>query len=186
MSDGLQMRGKALEEQFFKNKEAEEIQNYREQLRREKVIKELAELTNMSGADAISSLADVGVDADTFAAVKLIPLIVVAWSDNQLEDMERAAILGAAEVNGIEKESSAHQLLEEWLQQRPGPELVAAWKAFVREYTKNLDAAARLELEQSTVDAAVEIARSAGGFLGMFSVSGMENDCIQELRSAFM
>ena len=75
-------------------------------------------------------------------ASSLAPLVLLAWRDGVLEDRERSAILRAADEQGVSHSGTAYQLLEKWLNERPGDELVAAWKGYVAALRTNLSAPA--------------------------------------------
>ncbi len=148
----------------------------------------LAHLTLSDGPDDsvwVGQLAGLGIDASTIAALTLIPLIEVAWADGKMEEKERRAILDGAEVHGIATNSSSFRLLEMWLKDPPKPDLVAAWRQYIRAACETLSFEGKLRLKTSIVGGARDVAESAGGFLGFRSVSPAEERVLTRLERAF-
>ena len=61
-------------------------------------------------------LAGLGIRTETLAALTLIPLVRVAWADEQLDAEERSAVVRGAESVGIAQDSPGHELLREHFQ----------------------------------------------------------------------
>src|SRR5690606_28556710 len=100
---------------------------------------------------------------ETFAAMSLVPLVRVAWADRQVQQREREAILQAAAASGVEENSPAREMLDDWLETPPGEELMEAWKGYVRALVQNASAEDRQALKDSIVERARHVAEAAGG-----------------------
>jgi uncharacterized tellurite resistance protein B-like protein len=176
-------RGKALEEMFF----ARESEKLRKTLQEKEEVRDKKEaLSAASGItdDAVlEQLVTLDIRSDTLAALSLVPLVEVAWADGSMDDSERSAILSAAEDSGISDESAA--LLDGWLVTQPGSEMLSAWKDYISALTSTMDTAARDNLEQELLGRARRVAESAGGFLGIGTISPDEEDKLEELARAF-
>lgn len=183
--DILSERKQALEEAFFKKAEQEQVEKYREKLGKQKTIEELREISGMENEKVLSHLVDAGITGDTMAAIALVPLVHVAWSDGELEPKERDAILQAAEHKGINADTPARELLDKWLESDPGDELFAAWSDYVGGLEEHLEPDQVVELRDQVVEFAREVARAAGGFLGFGSVSDSETRALEEISAAF-
>lgn len=183
--DILSKRKEALEEAFFKKAEQEQVAKYRDKLSKQKTIEELREISGMENETVLGHLVDAGITGDTMAAIALVPLVHVAWSDGALEPRERDAILHAAEHKGIGADAPARELLEKWLEDKPADDLFDAWRDYVGGLEKHLDAEQLAELREQIVAFAREVARAAGGFLGIGSVSDSETRAIDEIAAAF-
>jgi len=109
----------------------------------------------------------------------------VAWADHAVHDDEHAAVLRAAEESGVAPGSPARQLLDEWLDERPSPALLEAWKSYVAALDGVLDAATRTALRDDLLRRARHVAEAAGGFLGMKKVSAGEQKMLDALEQAF-
>jgi predicted RND superfamily exporter protein/CRP-like cAMP-binding protein len=130
-------------------------------------------------------LAGLGIRTETLAALTLIPLVRVAWADEQLDAEERSAVLRGAESVGIAQDSPGHELLRAWLEERPDPKIFEAWRDFVAALCARLSIEGQLELREDLLGRAREVAAAAGGFLGVRSISRREEAVLRELESVF-
>ena len=89
-------------------------------------LSELATLTSSTDDEQfiLQSLLELHIDAQTLAALALVPLIEVAWADGYLDEKEKQAVLEAAHASGFEKGQVAYEVLESWLTQQPKPKLL--------------------------------------------------------------
>ncbi|MCH7882612.1 MAG: hypothetical protein IIB69_13795 [Proteobacteria bacterium] len=176
-------RGKALEEIFFAN----ESEKLRKALLEKEAAKNKKEaLSAASGVtdDAVlEQLVALDIRSDTLAALSLVPLVEVAWADGTMDDNERSAILSAARDSGLSGESAA--LLDGWLVTQPSSDVLSAWKDYVAVLTSTMDKATRDKLKQELLSRARTVAESAGGFLGIGTISSEEEDKLEELAGAF-
>ena len=97
----LEERRKALENVFFEKENEKLLLRLREQKERAAERKELFGVTRISDEIVLDHLIDVGIRAETWLAISLLPLVEVAWADRLMQDEQRDAILRAAEANGI-------------------------------------------------------------------------------------
>ena len=125
------------------------------------------------------------ITPNTLTALSLFPAVYVAWANGYVERAERTAVLDAAHKMGIEKETPAHNLLECWMDQKPGDTLVTAWKDFIHASRPQLSDAAFAELREAALKRARDIASAAGGILGFGSISAKERAAIAELEQVF-
>ena len=77
------------------------------------------------------------------------------------------------------------KLLEGWLHDPPGPELLEAWKHYVQAVCANFGSAGVSEFRQEIMDRARKVAAAAGGILGVHAISGAEQKLLDELDAAF-
>lgn len=186
--DFLEDRRTGLEEAFF----AQQNEMLRQRLRQaddDKAKRDaLAAASGIQDPAVLDSLTNLGIRAETLAALSLVPLIVVAWADGGVDERERAAILRAAEQSGIKKEDAAYHVFERWLHERPAPALLDAWKSYIRALSGTLDAGARAKLKADLLDRARTVAAAAGGFLGLglsHRMSAAEKAALADLERAF-
>jgi hypothetical protein len=91
-------------------------------------------------------------------------------------------VLKAAGSQGVSPESLAGQMLTSWLVERPGAELVDAWKRQMRALWPSLSQKERDEIRASALDRARSVAEAAGGFLGLTSrISPQEKAVLDDL-----
>ena len=171
---------RALEEAFFTKENARLLEQLREKQQREA----LREVVQVEDDAFIDRLIELGINPETVLALTLVPLTTVAWADGKLDDPERDAIIKAAEEKGISPGTAGHQLLETWLSQRPDKELFESWKRYVRGIWETFDDEERRQMRKMTLDRALAVAESAGGFLELTSkVSASERAVIEELEN---
>jgi hypothetical protein len=115
----------------------------------------------------------------------MIPIVEVAWADGEMDARERDAILVGAESVGIEPGSPSHGLLRIWTEDAPAPDLLDAWRAFIRALGGELQAEERRRLRERLVGRARSVAEAAGGILGVDPVSPAEKDVLARLEAAF-
>ena len=169
-----------IERQFF----TEEDERLLEKLRKKEKREALRELVQVEDDVFLERLIELGISPETVLALTLVPLIAVVWADGKLEDREREAIIKAAEENGISEGTAEYQLLETWLSRQPEQELFESWKKYIQGIWKNFDGEERSQMRKTTLDRALAVAESAGGFLGLTSkVSASERAVIEEMEN---
>ncbi|HYE90404.1 MAG TPA: hypothetical protein VEA38_05255 [Terriglobales bacterium] len=146
----------------------------------------LAKAAGISNPDVVEKLLQLGVQAETVAALALVPLVEVAWADGELDRKERAAILERARESGLAAGSVEYALLDAWLDRRPDPKLLAAWTHLVRGVSEELGREESARLKADLLDRARAVATASGGVLGIGSkVSSAEAAILRQLEGAF-
>ena len=180
----LTERRRALEEAFF----AWETEGLRQELRRrykhrsEK--KALMQAAGIFDEIVIEELLNLNISADTLTALQLIPLIEVAWADQDLDDQEREAIIGWA--RGEDRlDRPIQQLLETWLQRPPPKKVLEAWKDYVLAVYSILPPAVRDSWKRQVIDSMNKVARASGGVWGLRKASVEERTVIAEVEHEF-
>ena len=179
-------RKKALEDSFFA-KETEKLRRELLEKEAEKATKEsLSEVSGISDDIVLEHLIALDIRSDTLAALSLVPLVEVAWADGSVDDNERDAILAASEATGLSRGSASGQLLDSWLTERPGREVLAAWKEYVGALSSTLSVDAKHALKGELIGRARSVAEASGGFLGLGSkVDKTEQAVLDDLEQAF-
>jgi hypothetical protein len=181
----LDQRRKSLEELFFAKQDHELIARLQHQQEVEGARLALRVASGIQDEELLERLHQLGLTAETVAALTLVPLVEVAWVDGHIASREREAVLKAAHDAGLASGSDAHALLERWLTSRPAPEVLESWKQYIGALADELGDQALAVLEADVMQRAWKVAESAGGFLGAASVSGLERDKLHELKRAF-
>jgi hypothetical protein len=131
----------------------------------------------------LDQLIMLGVEVDTLAAVSLVPLIVVAWSDGELQDKERSAILIAAKESGLGR--VAYELVKHWLQQKPSDQLLTAWMGYITAISESSSTEVKEKLKSDVLGRAYQVAETAGGILGFNKTTESEQSVLDVLERAF-
>jgi uncharacterized tellurite resistance protein B-like protein len=170
------------EEKYFQEVEQEARRKLREKLERNAVdleekqsIARSMNTEDLSVADRVKAL---GFDGDSARVFDLLPLIHVAWADGAIQRGERAAILRILEQRGIEPGTEAYRTVESLLEERPSDSYMKQSLAVLRQLTGGTS-----ERSQEIVDMCIEIAASAGGFLGLVGkrIGDEEKALIEEI-----
>jgi hypothetical protein len=185
-NDFLGDRRKALEESFFAKQDAKLIERLRAEREKRLAMAALKSASSIEDDELLAKLVDLGIDARSWTALALVPLIEVAWADGKLEPKEREAVLAAAREHGVAPDSPGHALLENLLTTRPDPAVFAAWGAYVTELLPNLRSEDRAMMRRRLVERATRVAKSAGGLLGIGGISDAEKRVIANLEKPFV
>jgi len=191
----LAEKSRVLAEQFFHQRDLELLEYLRVQaVENEQQTKsdemqlrnKLAEMAHIHETQVLDELIRVGITAESFVALTLVPLVRVAWADGAIQDRERDAILQAAAAEGITVDSPNYRLLEGWLDERPQPALLEAWRDYAMALARDLDASSLAAIRRITMDRARRIADTSGGILGLVSRISKEEDlALHDLDRAF-
>ncbi len=186
MQDDVSKQSKSLEDAFFAQKDARVLERMRSRASREECRKALRDATGIDDAAFLDRMIDQGMAPETVMAIRLVPLVCVAWADGEMDDREREAILKASKQKGTRIDETARELLEGWLDRSPGPQMMALWKGYVRRLQEQLNDDQKRQMRDNLVGLAREVAQSAGGFLGLGSkISAAEQTVLDDLESVF-
>ncbi len=179
-------RRKSLEDAFFAQRDRELLEQLRKHYQSSDQLAALRGVSGIKDDATLQKLADTGVDASVFAALMLVPLVEVAWSDGHVEESEKDAVLKAAETHAIARGTPPYIWLERMLVDRPDPSVLAAWKSYIAELVKELPPTAVEASKTQMLNWVTSVAEAAGGILGFGNkVSTMEQATIHELARAY-
>lgn len=105
----------------------------------------------------------------------LLPLVHVAWADGGIQAGEKAAILNLLTIRGLGP-GEAWTVMETLLEQRPTKDYLDASLELLRDVLAD-----RHDDGRTIVGLCILIAESAGGFLGLRSISKSEKEMIQKI-----
>ena len=184
--DFLRDREHALEEAFFAQQDQELLRRLKEADDKKSKKEALSAASGITDGAVLEKLVALGLDGATVAALSLVPLVLVAWADGELDAKERGAVLSAAAEAGVEEGGAAHQLLNRWLATRPSPQLLATWTDYVRAISPTLSDGARQQLKSDLLGRARQVADAAGGLLNVgWKTSPAEKEVLAKLEKAF-
>jgi hypothetical protein len=178
-------RRASFEEIFFAKQDAKVLAQLREERERKAAVESLARASGIDDSDLLERLVALGIDARSWTALSLVPLVEIAWADGSIDEKERAAVLAAASEHGLHRTAPGYVLLENFLRNRPDAALFASWGGFVTELAAELPPAEREELRSRVVERARKVAASAGGILGIGSISDAEKRVLAALERPF-
>jgi hypothetical protein len=181
----LHDRKRALEEEFFRKQDAQLVERLRSARARQTAKQALAEASGIADDATLERLVDLGVDAQAFLALELVPLVEVAWASGRIEPPEREAILARLRDKGLAPGSVPHTLVEGWLATPPAPAMLEAWTAYTGALCRTMPATERERLRTTVMGLARGVAAAAGGVLGVGKVSAAEEEMLRRLDAVF-
>jgi hypothetical protein len=183
--DNVRDAARPLEDAFFAKENARLLQQMRDRAGQQDRRAAMREVVRVDDDALIDHLIALGLEPGTVLALQLVPLAAIAWADGQIEPRERDAVLKAAAAQGVTPDSVAGKMLDSWLLQQPGAELVDAWKRQMRALWPQLSPNERDEIRKSALERARSVAEAAGGFLGLTSrISPQEKAVLEDLAQA--
>jgi uncharacterized membrane protein YheB (UPF0754 family) len=178
-------KGQFMEDAFFRKLEVDLTAELRRRETEETQEKVLSELSGITNEVILHQLIAQDIHAEELAAFLLIPILEVVWADGEVQPAERDVVLHAVEEAGIQKDSVAFQLTQQWLERRPEPELMKLWTDYTRELMGQLTPDAQECIRGTVLEHARAVAAAAGGFLGLGQVSSEEEEVLRALEEAF-
>jgi len=184
--DPLADRRQALEEEFFRKENARLAAELRLKRLAEESKAAMSRVSGITDDAVLDKLVELGIGGGTLTAMTLVPLVEIAWADGKVDAKEKAAILEGAASTGVETGGAAFALLEDWLENRPPPRLLAAWRDYVGALCEDMLPEERKELKREVLARAQAVAEATGGFLGLGDkVSDEERQVYRILETAF-
>ena len=181
--DALTKRGRALEDEYFRNKDRELIEKIRQAAATEQARQDLGRKAGLADPQDVQELQDLGFTPDTVGLLPLVPIIQMAWAEGGIAKAERELILRLARSRGIEAGSAADQRLTEWLTHQPAEAVFAGATRLIRAIldsgaaqTGNLNA-------DDLVKYCEEIASASGGVFGIGRVSAEERALLASIAA---
>ena len=184
-SEFLDERRKALEDEFFYKQSQKDLESMREGLVLQTSKEALRKASGMTDEAVLDRLVALGIGAQTIMALSIVPLVYVAWADGKVQPKERDAILQGARKKGIEQDSEAHQLLEDWLARKPADRLFDTWDAYIKALCEQLSTEEIQQLKSQVTRFARFVAEASGGFLGIHKISDAEEQILTRIEAAF-
>jgi len=182
-SDALQNRGRSLENAFFSNLDSKLLDGLKQKLGEESALTQIREATGIHDTKVLESLLKLGVTPASLAALRVFPLIAVAWADGKADTGEITAVRAIASKY-IQRGSAADELLGTWLTKKPTDEMFSAWETYADTMFGALQSNEGQSLKQTLMAEIHEIAESSGGLLGWGAVSKPEQEALLRIRTA--
>lgn len=127
------------------------------------------------------ALLDLGLDAESYRALLILPLVQIAWADGDIAAPEQAELLKAAEHVAVGPEGL--RLVRDWVSHRPSDAYFERGQALLRGMAERGESAFDRAALQQVVSLGDKIARSSGGLFGLFAVSREEAEAMRALKT---
>ena len=171
-----------LEEAFFAKQNAQLLEEMRKKTAKEERRDALRRIVSIKDDAFLDRLIALDIGPERAMALRLIPLIFVAWADGEVDDREREAILRAAKQEGVASEETATKVLGDWLRTPPDPKILALWKNYIRKVWGRFSVDEQWQMRQNLLQGARDVASAAGGFLGLAKISAAEQAVLDDLE----
>lgn len=181
IDETLADRGRAFEDEYFRKKDRELVENMRRVAEAEQARRDLTEKTGLDDPQLLHEIQALGFDADTVGLLPFVPLVEVAWAEGGVTDAERRLLVELARSRGIDEGSAGDRLLSAWMTTRPAPEIFAGARRII---AAMFQATAQPETSLSVdelVDYSERIAAASGGILGLKRISPEERAVLTAL-----
>jgi hypothetical protein len=141
----------------------------------------------MTEAELRTELASLGIPADRWRLVALLPLVQVAWADERVQRAEREIILTIANQHGV-LGGEGSEILNGWLTTPPSADLLRRARRLLValvERHRGLGSDAPMGLISELREQCEEVAEAAGGLLGLvWTIDPREAAALDEIRRA--
>jgi hypothetical protein len=126
------------------------------------------------------------MDAKSFAALSLAPLIAIARADGGARDRATHMVLTWAGETGLRQGDAAYSMVERWLADAPIPKLLAVWKTcYVPRLSLVLSPEAKRALKLEIWNRATALIAATGPFSGIGQApSRQEQAVLEEIDAA--
>ena len=187
MSGTFDQQRQAMHDAFFMDRDQEILDFLDEQssAQTSESREALRQAVRVDDPQVLEMLERLGVGPAAMTAFNLLPLVRLAWADARISQNEFAALLKAAEDEGITYGTPSYRLLSRWLDQRPSEQMVEAWRAYAEALANELDESSLVVLRNATIERAKRIAQASGGVLGLGDkTSHDERNALLDLQRA--
>ena len=177
----LEDREHVLEEEYFWRRERDLIARLREEGRRERERRVLADQLGDADEAFLAKLQSAGFTPDNLVLLHLVPLVEVGWAAGDVGVRERELILAMAVRRGVAPNTPAYARLTGWLDHRPDTDFFDTAGEAIRLVLEYEDPETRTADQQDLVDSCTRIAEATGEILGLVRISRGERECIQRI-----
>lgn len=179
-------RRRSYESEYFQRRERELIEKMRARARELAEEHHLQRATGITDDEVLKALHDLGYTQETVILAHLVPLLQVAWIDGSVSSAERAGILEAARLRGVEENTPAYRQLVGWLDKKPLDGFFEDTLRLIGNLLAAMPEDARVKAKTTLLAFANAIAEASGGILGLGSKVSAEERAVLDRLAAEM
>lgn len=172
---------KGREDAYFRQKEAELIEELRRKFHQQQARERLAEQVGVHDEQILRTFEELGFSRETVTILHLVPLVQVAWSDGGVTEAERTKIQEVAALRGVTPGTPGYLMLEKLLDERPSDRAFDVCWRVIRAMFTAWPEEKRQAFEVSLPAYAAAVASVSGGLLGFRSISAEERTALQRV-----
>jgi hypothetical protein len=143
----------------------------------------LAKQTGLQDGSLLARLVDLQLTPETLLTLPLVPLVEIAWANGTMDERQREAVLAVARQKELPENPPAAELLNNWLQARPGPEWLETWKQYLKFLCQQMSMEKFKAMKSEMMDHWLFVAEATGGVLRFQRVSRKKRAKIEELEA---
>jgi hypothetical protein len=174
-----------LEDLFFFKADREIIKAYRQIQKLKETKAVLSKASGITDEIVLEKLVELNVRPEEAASISVVPLVVVAWVDGNIDAEEKKSILLSVTKLGWTKNSFDYGLLERWLEHKPSASLLDAWIHYVEGLCRQMTGPEIQHFKNEIISHAKIVAKASGGVFGLGKISDSESKVLNRLESAF-
>jgi len=168
---------------MFGPEHAELLEHFKKKTGREAQREALREVVRIQDQAFLDRLLAMNIGPEKALALRIVPLVFMAWADGAPDEKEREAVLRAAAAQGLAAERVSRDLLAGWLAKEPDPRLLELWKSEIGRVWNRFTTDEQLKMRHNLLGTAREVAEAAGSFMGLTSgISAREKAVLRELE----
>jgi hypothetical protein len=167
--DVFAQRKMGLEEEYFRKKEQELLEQIRRHTALQAEREELAEAMGIADEAILATLREMGYTRETVGLLHLVPLVQVAWASGSVTPRERELVLRLSEWRGVQKDGPAWEQLNNWLDERPLDDFFLKTLRIIRLLLDFQTMKERVTGRTGLISFCIRIANASGGFMGVGS-----------------
>ena len=180
--DIIAERGRSLEDEYFRRKDKELIENMRRATTSAAARVEMGKRTGLTDPGLQRELEALGFTPETVILLPLMPVLQMAWAEGEVTPAEHRLVVKLARARGIQEGGAADLQLLDWLDHRPGEEVFTHATRLIRALlVAGGDAALTAD---DLVKHCEAVAAASGGMLGILGrVSAEERQLLTALAA---
>jgi hypothetical protein len=184
MSDSFEKQSQALENQFFAKVNQQLLEKLRQQNEVQEQVSALRSITHIEDETLLKAMVERGLTAERATALKIVPMVLVAWADGSVDAAERHQLLECANRCNIDSNSPSGQLLEHWLKNQPPEGLLQTWCDYAKSLVGSMQHEDAQKLKTNIMNQLRDCATISGGILGWGAVTAGESKIMQAVEAA--
>jgi uncharacterized tellurite resistance protein B-like protein len=185
LGDSFHERGMALENQFYAKVDQQLLEKLQLEQSRLCQVADLQKTLGIELSDELAAtLVSLGISCQASHALRIVPLVLVAWGDGTISPDEKYRLMEAAKQHGVLESEASSALLNAWLETPPNAELLKTWTSYANAIANKLPPDQLAEFRSGLIGEMNRIATASGGLLGWGSVSPGEHKVIQTIEKA--
>jgi hypothetical protein len=179
--DAFADRGRALEEEYFRKKDRELVEQMQKAAADEAAREAMGQQTGLRDPALLQELQALGFTPETVRLLPLVPVVQVAWAEGSVTPAERGRVIELARARGIDAGTPADRQLAEWLAVRPDADVFSRATRLIRALLQAPAEDALAITADDLVSYCERIAAASGGILGIGRVSAEERAMIASI-----